>query len=137
DAYRESWITMRRASCEATRVRGEQSEALYELRMKCLDRKRDEVRAFTRGLAAASPKIVAGSVRATLGLSDIAECADRVALSAPVSSPDRQVYAEIEAQRAVLSEAHALRLLGHTDEARAKVEAVAGRAKELKYRPLE
>ena len=42
DGYRHAWIGMRRDACEATRVRGEQSETMLDLRMRCLDRKRDD-----------------------------------------------------------------------------------------------
>ena len=37
DAYARGWTTTRTEACEATRVRGEQSERAMELRMECLD----------------------------------------------------------------------------------------------------
>src|SRR5690606_27910082 len=39
DAYAQEWSSMRVDSCEATRVRGEQSDALLDLRVACLDRR--------------------------------------------------------------------------------------------------
>ncbi len=40
DAYRESWSRAEVDTCAATRVRGEQSERLLDLRMACLDDRR-------------------------------------------------------------------------------------------------
>jgi len=137
DDYRREWIDMRRASCEATRVRGEQSETLLDLRMACLDRKRDELRALSEGLAAADRPAILGSVRAALGLSPIAACADKLALSAPVRPPEPQLRGRIESERSALAEVRALRLLGRTAQALEKAEAIATRAKGLGYRPLE
>ena len=137
DGYRRAWITMRRATCEATRVRGEQSETLLDLRMACLDRKRDELRTVTHGLAEADQQVAMGAARAALGLSAIAECGDRVALSAPIHPPEQELRARIEAERSALAEVRGLRLLGKVEPALEKAEAIASRAKELKYRPLE
>jgi tetratricopeptide (TPR) repeat protein len=137
DDYRRSWIAMRRSACEATRLRGVQSETLLDLRMHCLDRKQDELRALTQGLARADRQAVMGSVRATLGLSAIAECADAAALAAPVRPPEQQIRERVEAERSELAAVKALRLLGRIKPALAKTEAIAARAKQLNYRPLD
>src|SRR5262249_13144641 len=46
DAYAARWVERRVEICEATRVRGEQSDALLDLRMSCADRRLDELRAL-------------------------------------------------------------------------------------------
>jgi tetratricopeptide (TPR) repeat protein len=46
DRYARDWVEARVRVCEATRKRGEQSEALLDLRMQCLDERIDEVRAL-------------------------------------------------------------------------------------------
>ena len=137
DDYRRAWLTMRRTACEATRVRGEQSETLLDLRMTCLDRRRDELRALTHGLAAADRKAVMGAVRAALGLTPIAECADLSALSGPVRPPEHDLRVRVEAERAELAAAKALRLLGQVGPALEKTEGIIGRARALNYRPLD
>jgi tetratricopeptide (TPR) repeat protein/tRNA A-37 threonylcarbamoyl transferase component Bud32 len=136
DDYAASWGTMRRSACEAT-ARGVQSAALLDLRMACLDRRRDELRAVTEGLAEPDDKLVMGSVRAALGLAPIAECADLASLSAPVRPPEQQLRERVEAERSALASARALRLLGRIDAALEQTEAIAARAATLKYRPLE
>lgn len=136
DDYAASWTTMRRSACEAT-SRGVQSAALLDLRMACLDRRRDELRAVTEGLADPDDKLVMGSVRAALGLAPIAECADLTSLAAPVRPPEQALRERVEAERSALASARALRLLGRIDEALEQTEAIAARAATLKYRPLE
>ena len=51
DGYARGWVAMRRDACEATHVRGEQSEKLLDLRMQCLERRLGELRALTALLA--------------------------------------------------------------------------------------
>ena len=46
DDYADRWSAMRVETCEATHVRGEQSESLLDLRMRCLDRRLDAVQAL-------------------------------------------------------------------------------------------
>ena len=136
DEYRGSWLAARRGSCEATAT-GAQSEALLDLRMSCLDRARDELRALTHGLAEPDDKVVMGSMRAALGLTAIATCADQASLAAPLRPPGQQIHERVEAERSELASARALRLLGKVDAALAKAQSVATHAAELKYRPLE
>jgi tetratricopeptide (TPR) repeat protein/predicted Ser/Thr protein kinase len=137
DEYRRSWLAMRRTSCEATRMRGEQSETLLDLRMSCLDRRRDELRALTHALAEADHSAVMGSVRAALGLTSIMECADIAALSGPVRPPNQQIRERVDAERSELATVKALRLLGRVKPALEKTEAIAARSKALNYRPLD
>ncbi|MDB4954118.1 MAG: Serine/threonine kinase [Myxococcales bacterium] len=137
DTYRGSWIAMRRSSCEATRLRGEQSEALLDLRMSCLDHRRDELRALAHALAEADHQAVIGSVRAAFGLTPISECADILALSGPVRPPEQQIRERVEAARSELAAAKALRLLGRVGPALEKTEMIAAQSKELNYRPLD
>ncbi|MBL0217123.1 MAG: tetratricopeptide repeat protein [Myxococcales bacterium] len=137
DAYATSWLAARRSACEATRVRGEQSEAALDLRMSCLDRKRTELGALTRELATADAALVMGSQRAAIDLSSLAACDDVAGLSAPVQPPDPASRARVEALRAQLAEANAQRVLGRTVVGLAKAQVVVAQATALKYRPLE
>jgi tetratricopeptide (TPR) repeat protein/predicted Ser/Thr protein kinase len=137
DDYAHGWVAMRRDACEATRVRGDQSESLLDLRMECLDHKRDELRALTGALAQADRPAVMGSVRAALGVGALYQCADAAALGAPVRPPDQQIRERVEAERSELAKVRAMRLLGQNKAALDKAEAIAARAKELNYRPLD
>lgn len=137
DAYASSWARARRDACEATRVRGEQSEVALDLRMSCLDRKRAEVAALVRALSEADAGTVMGAQRAAFGLSSLSACEDVPGLSAPVQPPDPTSRTRVDELRAVFAEANALRLLGKTKAALAKAKEVVAGAAALKYRPLE
>ena len=64
DGYRCAWVAMHTDACEATRVRGKQSAELLDLRMECLQRRLDDVRAMVdvlrgrrrRGRVARAPR---------------------------------------------------------------------------------
>src|SRR5262249_23660080 len=58
DAYAHDWVAMRTSACEATRLRGEQSEELLDLRMECLDQRGRELRALGELLAGADAALV-------------------------------------------------------------------------------
>ncbi len=137
DAYADAWAAARRDACEATRVRGEQSEAALDLRMSCLDRKRAELGALARGLADADAATVMGAQRAAFGLSSLGACDDVAGLSAPVQPPDPASRMKVDELRASLAEANALRLLGRVKPALEKAQEVVAGAAAAKYRPLE
>ncbi len=52
DRYGLGWVSARTSTCEATHVRGEQSEQLLDRRMTCLNRRRDELGALVAALSA-------------------------------------------------------------------------------------
>jgi eukaryotic-like serine/threonine-protein kinase len=102
-------VAMHQEACEATRIRGEQTDAILALRMTCLDRRLQQVSALTRLFSTADLKIVEKSVDATNGLPGIDNCADIEALTSPVPRPDdpaaRRSLEEVERS---VSEARAL-----------------------------
>ena len=68
DDYTGSWAAARKDACEATRFRGEQSEALLDLRMQCLERRASEVKALGEVLAHADVDVARHAVQAAEGL---------------------------------------------------------------------
>jgi eukaryotic-like serine/threonine-protein kinase len=82
DAYAKSWTVARVDACQATRVRGEQSEALLDLRMHCLERRRIELMRLREVLAKADDETVDNASIAVGKLTDVATCSDASALSA-------------------------------------------------------
>ena len=58
DEHLGRWVELRTEVCEATRVRGDQSEALMDLRIGCLDGKLRDVVALTEVLAQADADVV-------------------------------------------------------------------------------
>jgi tetratricopeptide (TPR) repeat protein/predicted Ser/Thr protein kinase len=117
DAFGAAWIDARQATCAATRVRGDQSEAVMDLRMRCLDQRARELDALAATLASTTARQIDQAVAATYKLTPIDACADVVALSAPIPPPT----------------AAALRVLVDqlgAAEARVKARADAGRYQE-------
>jgi predicted Ser/Thr protein kinase len=87
DRYTAAWVNTRTDACEATEVRHEQSAALLELRMACLDRAFIQLRALSDALVAADADTVRKAESAAAGLPGLAACSDVDALRAIVSPP--------------------------------------------------
>src|SRR5262245_14747548 len=100
DDYGRRWVAMHTEVCEATRVRGEQSEEVLELRMMCLSQRLHEMKASTELFVGADKLVVEKAVRVAQGLSPLAECADVEALMNPLRPPkDPAKKAKIEEVR--------------------------------------
>ncbi|HVE83525.1 MAG TPA: serine/threonine-protein kinase [Myxococcales bacterium] len=109
DKYTAAWVAMHQEACEATRIRGEQSDQVLALRMICLDRRLQQVGALSKLFAAPDAKMVEKALDAASALPPIDNCADIAALTSPVPRPDdpaEQAYLERE-ERSV-AEARAL-----------------------------
>jgi tetratricopeptide (TPR) repeat protein len=136
DAYRAGWLTMRDDACAATRLRGEQSEALLDLRMRCLDDRRREVEAFGRLLAEADGPVVDRAISAVISLPSIQGCADARALSSPVPPPPSVDRARLDALSGRLAEASALHYAGHYARGLALAEPAVREARAIGYAPV-
>src|SRR5258706_5616758 len=79
DAYTRGWVGMHLEACEATRVRGDQSEEMLDLRVECLQERLAEVKAQVDVLAHADARMVEKAVPAVRSLPPIAACADAAA----------------------------------------------------------
>ncbi len=91
DRYATQWSTMHTSTCRKTRVLGEQSEALMDLRMRCLGRRREEFRVLLDVLTdGPSAKVVRSSGAAAARLVAVSACADTDALSAIIPPPERE-----------------------------------------------
>src|SRR5262249_38267274 len=74
DAYANDWAVLREDTCRATHDRGEQSEAVLDLKMQCLARRRDELGSLVDLLSEADDVIVPRAVGAAAALTPIAGC---------------------------------------------------------------
>ncbi len=92
DGYATRWTAMHREACLATRVRGEQSDRVLDLRMRCLDRRLSELRALAQILSG-SPDgtTIDRALSAAQNLTPIQACADTAALEAARPPPDDPV----------------------------------------------
>jgi tetratricopeptide (TPR) repeat protein len=137
DLYASDWVAMHDDACQATRVRGDQSEAVMSLRMACLEDRRRELRALTDVLTAADDDTVERAVLAARSLPQVALCADVKALMAVTPPPaDAGVQHRIEDQRTHLAEARALLYGGKYAKGLEVAEPVVRAAATLGYRLL-
>jgi tetratricopeptide (TPR) repeat protein len=138
DAYATGWAAMQTESCRATRIRGEQSAELLDLRTACLDRRLDELRAETELFVRADAKVVLHAVQAAGALTGLEECANVVSLRTPLPPPtDPATRTKIAEVRRRLAEAKALLEAGKYTEGIALAGPAAADARIIGYRPLE
>lgn len=138
DAYAESWRTMRIETCQATRVRGEQSQQLLDLRMQCLERRLGQADALIRVLSDRPTKeVVDEAVTAAYRLPTLDLCADRKALTAVTPPPeDKQTRDRLARLSERLHTAEALEAAGSYSQGLAQAEWVVQQARELNYSPF-
>lgn len=135
DAYTTEWATMHTEACEATRLHGEQSEEVLDLRMQCLSARLEETRALTEILEHADASMLDRAAQAALGLSSIGACADIRGLSAPVQPPpDQATRIRVDALRVRLARIKALEL-GQARKGLAQAEQAVAEARQLGYGP--
>ncbi|MEM7158581.1 MAG: tetratricopeptide repeat protein [Myxococcota bacterium] len=137
DRYTEDWVAMRTDSCRATRIDGEQSEALLDLRTACLDDRLRRVDQVVDILEHADQGVVQRAVGAVAGLPSLEPCADATALRSRLPPPDdADTAAEVERLRGTLGHAQALLASGRDERARKLVDDALERAEALAYPPL-
>jgi tetratricopeptide (TPR) repeat protein/predicted Ser/Thr protein kinase len=109
DAYADRWTHGHTDACEATRVRGEQSEAQLDTRMRCLADRRLELRTMVDVLGQTDAAHAAAVVSAAQRLPDVDSCADPRALSSAAPPPPLELRADVARQRQRLAQVQALR----------------------------
>jgi serine/threonine protein kinase/tetratricopeptide (TPR) repeat protein len=118
DQYAEDWSNQFKDACEATRVRGETSEEVLDLRMACLGDRHKELAALAAVLQHADAETVQEAPRAARSLTPVAECADVAALRAPTPRPrDPKQAARVEELQKRLAALQAQHAIGKDGEA--------------------
>jgi len=137
DRYAEAWAMEHTETCEATRVRNEQSEAEMSLRMACLRERRLHLRATVDELSRADATVVENAVRAVTSVPGLERCADVEALRADVPPPEDPAVAEqVAALDEQLVQAKAKQDTGKYEEALRLVDDVVEKGETLDYEPL-
>ncbi len=136
DGWSRAWIDERRDACEATRIRGEQSERQLELRMACLDRQRDRVGAMAEVLALGGRDVVEGASSVIESAPDPIACRDVTRLDRGPALPDDPAVArEVEAVERELARVQALRRAGLVDQMLPLARTTLERAQATDYAP--
>ncbi|MCA9704961.1 MAG: serine/threonine protein kinase, partial [Myxococcales bacterium] len=135
DDWGQAWVASLRASCEATRIVGSQSEALLDLQGSCLERQRREATAIVERLS--SPEAVGLAFELLAELPDVAVCADpRLEETAHPMPQDARRREAIMAAFEQLSGARGLVPLGRVDELGDAVRQLERTTADLEYLPL-
>jgi tetratricopeptide (TPR) repeat protein/predicted Ser/Thr protein kinase len=138
DRYTGDWTNMHREACEATRVRGEQSEDLLDRRMFCLDQRLREVDALTGLFSRADADVVERSAALARGLARVDTCADVTALTTRLAPPrDPDLRARVDQVRSAVAEVKTCVDAGRQGEAEPKAEAAVAAARKVDYGPTE
>jgi eukaryotic-like serine/threonine-protein kinase len=106
DDYARKWAATRIDVCEATRVRGDQSEALLDERMACLDDRKRELGFLVDEFTKPTAKTIEMSVGASTGLSSVESCTERRPLLG-ANKPGAAEGPKIEEAREALARAKA------------------------------
>lgn len=122
DDYANAWVAGHEDACEATSVRGVQSEAALDLRMTCLRSAELELRAVTGVLANADDEVRQNVDAVIDGLPSVDACADVQRLQADIEPPPAEDAERVREGRRLLAEAEAERNGGRYDAALERVE---------------
>ena len=106
DRYTGDWVATSVESCRATRVRGDQTEAVLSLRQTCLDERLEDLRALTVLLADPHPLLIDKADRIASELQPLSLCSNVAALRAP-DQPTPAQRAKVDAIGKQLTEARA------------------------------
>ncbi|EDM81953.1 serine/threonine kinase family protein [Plesiocystis pacifica SIR-1] len=140
DDYTAAWVEARTEACVASAT-GEQSGALLDRRMACLDERLHQVDAMVEVFASADAGVVERANRAIAGLSRVADCGDREALSRVEAErgrvDDPAVAERVEALESRRIEAAVLRMTGRYEQGLRATEALVTEAEALGEARLE
>jgi serine/threonine protein kinase len=135
DQSRVAWEAMRLDSCQATRVRKEQSDTALDLRTACLDRKLDEMKGFIATLSTPDGALLDKALENVTSVGDVSLCADVVGLGRraqlPADPARRRQIAELDSE---IAKERAVSESGRLLPAKTGEDLVA-RAKEIGYAP--
>jgi hypothetical protein len=135
DGYANEWTAAVTGSCEATHVRGEQSEAVLTLRQACYDQELDELRALTALIATGAGGVVEKGDKIALELEPIASCSHVEALLAP-GQPPPELREQTLALQKQIAEAKANMIAGQYLQSMVAAQKIIDTAKQLKFEPL-
>jgi serine/threonine protein kinase/tetratricopeptide (TPR) repeat protein len=137
DGYARDWASAYTDACEATRLRGEQSEDMLDRRMACLEQRRMELDATADVLEHADRTVIENATQAAKSLAEVSGCGDLGRLQARVMPPDETTRVKAERSWRELGSAKALHEAGRYAEGEPVARMVVVQSEALRYLPLE
>jgi len=132
-AWRDEVATLRRSSCQASRVEGRESAQLFDLRMECIARSSRDVGALVTAFGKPTPELADNAVAAVERVTNLARCRgpraqlEGIGPEPPSAGPLRERLAATIADE----------LSGRSDAAYKSAVAIAGEAARLHLPALE
>jgi serine/threonine protein kinase/tetratricopeptide (TPR) repeat protein len=137
DDYAGEWASAYTEACQATRLRGEQSEDMLDRRMACLEQRRMELDATADVLSHADRTVLENATQTAKSLASVNDCGDLGRLAARVMPPDAITRAQVERSWGELGRAKALYEAGRYAEGEPLARAVVAQSESLRYLPLQ
>jgi tetratricopeptide (TPR) repeat protein len=137
DRYAVRWLEMYDDACRATHFRHEQTAAVLDLRMACLDERRTALGALTSLLGHADRDVTVNAINAANALPLLDSCGDITALQTAVAPPaDEPTRRKANDLRKRAADAKALFDTGKKREAVVQMKGLIVEAELLGYKPL-
>lgn len=137
DDYAATWSSSMYDACAATRIRGDQSEEMLDLRAQCLGERLDDLKALSDVFSGADAKAVGQALHLAIGLPPLEACSHLDRLSLATRLPrDPKVRDEIHALQAEIAEAREQIASGQDVKGMARLQAIADRVKAVGYGPV-
>ncbi|MEM7156386.1 MAG: serine/threonine-protein kinase [Myxococcota bacterium] len=136
-SYADAWVEHRTEACVATRVRGDQSDALMDRRVACLDDRLRHLDATVGELLHIDATAMESAVDAAASLPSLDACADAEGLLEAMPRPTApEVVQRLVGAEEDLAQIDALTRLGRWADARALLPELGPRVSELDFAPL-
>ncbi len=135
DMYSQAWVETHQRACLASQ-RGEQSEALLDQKIGCLQTRRAELRALVDILAAADRSTASRAVSAARELSPLDRCEDVVALQESAWTAEPHQVQLLGRVRDKVTRARALHSAGQYADGLAEARSAVALAEELGGAPV-
>ena len=133
--YIAKWNQERTGFCESSWA-GAQTDELFHLKIRCLDRRYDEFQKLLAIFARADEKVVSKAIHAATSLSSLSHCLDVNALTSKLEPPHERVAPQVELHQKTLLNVKVLLNTAKYKEGQRQVESVRVQAEQLGYRPL-
>ena len=139
--YLAGWTVMHGDTCEATHMRKEQSEALLDLRMTCLDRHLREVKALLEVFADADAVLVDRSVMDAQKLGHLSACQNTEALQMQAGTKeglfDPKLQGQVDDLAVQIAKVEALEKTGRLQQGADLATKTLAKADQIGYRPMQ
>ncbi|MBZ0236375.1 MAG: protein kinase [Deltaproteobacteria bacterium] len=138
DDFRASWITSYKQACDATHRRGDQSQQVLDLRMRCLDRRlRERSSLISTFIADPSVTRLHTVLSTVVRLPPVSSCDDVDALAASVPLPEDPVVRQrVQELSDLLDSVVALQNARELPAALARLDEAASEFEAIEYLPV-